>query len=80
MNQQLITRIEDLVSNGIKGVELATILATEFIQLEQIEIMGTIEELVEQGEIIEIQYVLPHMDYRIKSFYLPKGTKIEISK
>lgn len=39
-------------------------------------IMKLIEELVKEGELIEIQYNLPRMDYRNKSFLLPKGSII----
>ena len=35
-----------------------------------------LEKLIEEGEIVEICYILPHMDYRLKSIYFPKGTKV----
>jgi hypothetical protein len=31
-------------------------------------------DLIKDGEIIELEYVLPIHDYRIKSLYFPKGT------
>ena len=37
-----------------------------------------IQSLVEKGELIEIEYVVPRMNYRIKSLLFPKGTEIEI--
>jgi len=35
-----------------------------------------LNELVKNGDIIEMCYTLPQMDYRIKSLYFPKGTTI----
>lgn len=37
-----------------------------------------IEEAVRRGRLIEVEYVLPTMDYRAKSFLLPAGTRVEI--
>lgn len=74
------TRILGLISNGIKATDLVVQLVTQFISIDSVEVVKVINDLVKQGEIIEIEYTLPNMDYRIKSFYLPKGTHIEISK
>jgi hypothetical protein len=35
-----------------------------------------LDELIKNGDIIEVCYTLPQMDYRIKSLYFPKGTII----
>jgi len=35
-----------------------------------------IEQLVEEGRIKEVEYVLPALNFRAKSFLLPAGTKI----
>lgn len=35
----------------------------------------TLQFLPDTGEIIEIEYVIPHMSYRVKSLYFPIGTK-----
>lgn len=61
---------------GIKGVDLGAKLAGEFFHynLEGNVIIGILEMLVIEGRILEIEYVLPKMDYRVKSFYLPAGT------
>lgn len=73
------TRILGLVSNGIKATDLIFKLESEFTD-DLIKLEKEINNLFELREIIEIKYTLPNMDYRIKSFYLPKGTRIEISK
>jgi hypothetical protein len=43
-------------------------------QIENPDIPQTINKLVRNGDIIEVEYVLPQMEYRIKSIYFPKGT------
>lgn len=73
------TRILGLVSNGIRYTDLIFKLESEFTD-DLIKLEKEINDLVKQGEIIEIEYTLPNMDYRIKHYYLPKGTRIEISK
>jgi hypothetical protein len=35
-----------------------------------------IAELCAEGELVEVEYVLPNMTYRVKTFLLPKGTEI----
>lgn len=67
---------------GMKGVELAVELAGEFFnsQMTNDAILDVIEELVLDGSILEIEYALPSMPYRVKSFYLPKGTDISINR
>lgn len=34
-------------------------------------------DLLNTREVIEIEYILPQMDYRIKSMYFPKGTQFK---
>lgn len=82
MKQRLRNRILEIVnpSTGIKGMELATILANEFHPLTTEKILQEIFDLIKEGELIEIEYQLSTMDYRTKSFILPKGTSINISK
>jgi len=37
-----------------------------------------LQELINSGEVVEVEYTLPNMPYRIKSFLLPKGTSVNI--
>lgn len=37
-------------------------------------------KLVNEGKIVELEYELPHMDYRIKSMYFLAGTKFTLPK
>ena len=42
------------------------------------DIVQTIDSLVRRGHLVEIEYVLPSMDYRIKSFLLPADTNVTL--
>lgn len=71
----LIGKITSL--NGIK----ATALAAEpdiAIGLQEFNIPELLDELVQEKRLIEIEYALPDMDWRLKSFYLPVGTTVSI--
>lgn len=66
-------------SNGpIKNVDLALEVTKIFHKEELSGIFHVLEELVESGEIEEIEYTLASMPYRVKSIYFPKGTTIKI--
>jgi len=80
MRDIILKAIND--SQGIKNVELSLKVLSIILPLEfnTDEFHEELSYLVEEGEILEIEYTLPSMDYRIKSFYLPKGTSIHITK
>lgn len=79
--EQAIIEVIDRIQ-GCKGTELPSKLPREiFSQLENETPSDVIESLVQTGELIEVEYVLPEksgLDYRSKSFLLPKGTRITI--
>ena len=69
-------------STGIKAVQLATEIAVTMHkageQATKYDIWeDALDLLIETGEIIELEYILPDVDYRLKSIFFPKGTKIE---
>ena len=73
--QLVIDRITEL--QGCKATELAASL--ELVKVfEQFSFPELLEELINGGQIIEVAYVLPSMNYREKSFLLPVDTKIKI--
>ena len=39
-----------------------------------------IQALIDSGDLVEVEYILPSINYRIKSFLLPKGTKILLNE
>lgn len=67
-------------STGIKGVDLAVALVMEHGPANAMEMFQALKDLVENGDIIEIEYVVPHMNYRAKSIYFPKGTELMVIK
>ena len=67
---------------GCKATELPVLLR-EFLndpqcsQIYQFEIPDLIQEMVQEGMLVEVEYILPNMNYRIKSFLLPANTEIK---
>lgn len=61
---------------GCKAMEL---IASKNLNAYDFSWPDAIEEAVQRGKIIEIEYMLPNMNWRIKSFYLPGGTRIDES-
>lgn len=41
------------------------------------DLPAIIEEMVSEGKLVEVEYLLPNMNYRIKSFLLPAGTVVK---
>jgi len=62
---------------GIKAVQLVADLTPDLIDFD---IPLLLEELVSENKLIEIEYALPNMNWRLKSFYFPAGTAISIRK
>ena len=66
---------------GIKAVELVLdVLRLSNPFLDGEEYHKELESLVESGEIVELEYVLPQMGYRAKSIYFLKGTTFPIQE
>jgi len=79
VNKTLVKKlITENIGNGIKGVSLASNIAVQLnvMGVSSTEYFKILDEMVEKGEIVEIEYTTPAMPDRIKSFYLPKGSKI----
>jgi len=77
MYKEAILHVVD-AKTAVKNVDLALAVMervnpTKF-ELEKYQ--SALEELVETGEIINVDYTLESMDYRTKSIYFPKGTVI----
>lgn len=64
-------------SNGIKAIDLRSRMIIEdegqFPTIDECD--RIIQELVDSGEIVELEFIVQQMDYRIKSMYFPKGTR-----
>lgn len=73
LKQEIIDIVNE---NGpIKPTELVVKITTP---LSGICLSEVIDELVRNGDIFEVVYQLPLMNYRVKSLLFPKGTVINI--
>lgn len=64
---------------GLQGMK-ATQIATEFaVELQDFNVPELLDQMVKEGKIIEIEYTLPEMTWRCKSFYLPGGADVWIN-
>ena len=68
-------------SQGIKNVDLALKVMAEVgpgsFDKDKFEL--AVAQLIHGKEIIEVEFVLPNVDYRMKSIYFPKGTRLGIN-
>lgn len=65
---------------GIKGAVLACTvsLAAERTRCgdDSLDFVECLDILIAEKKIVEVQYVLPTMSYRVKSMFFPAGTQI----
>ena len=61
---------------GCKATELAA-NKNVAINIGQ-ELNDVIEELVEDGELKSVEYIVPNLPDRIKLFLFPKGTQVKV--
>jgi hypothetical protein len=85
MTEQII--IKNLIVAAIEGKQGCK--TTELIVIPSLiqavvemrgDFMALIQELIDEGRIIEIEYTVPNLDWRIKSFLLPAGSTIHWPK
>ena len=74
VKKELIIKIG--VLQGAKSGILISELDCEILKNSE-DLILIIEELVQEKEIVEVEYCLPNSQ-RLKSFYLPKGTEIKL--
>ena len=76
LEQEIIETVVEM--QGGKATEIIANLPETCFDNGADDIIQTIDHLVQTGHLVEVEYVLPQMDYRIKSFYLPANTKVTI--
>lgn len=77
VKQLICTMVEE--SQGCKATELVCRIAElHDEELMSFDITFLIQELVDAKELVEVEYTLPNVSYRLKSFLLPKGTEAKI--
>lgn len=72
-------------AQGLKWTDLVVkatkvLVETNPQDFRHINVNDVITSLIEDGELIEIEYVLPALSYRVKSFILPAGTIVEVKR
>lgn len=73
----LVKEVE--ICQGCKATELVSkVVAKGMVELAH-TIDSCIEELVKERRLVEVDYVLPNMGYRSKSFLLPAGSVVKVS-
>lgn len=67
---------------GINSVKLVTDVAGIINPAEvDAEIYNAIlNKLIKDKDILELEYILPDMSYRLKSIYFPKGTEFILER
>jgi hypothetical protein len=68
-----------IAKRGINSAELSAKLVTEFTGMSIREVMDSIDSVVKDNELIELEFEIPGDNYSVR-FYLPKLTKIGIRK
>lgn len=68
-------------NTGIKATELVTnvmVICRErcIVVPDTGSYFQYIDELINEGEIVELEYTLSDSDYRLRSLYFPKGTQL----
>lgn len=77
-----INDLKDLIARtvaskqGCKATELVSIPDIVMATTKDTDITNLIEQMVADGELVEVEYVLPNLQFRVKSFLLPAGTKL----
>jgi hypothetical protein len=76
LRKAIVEMVEE--EQGIKATELIPQIAIRHPELIIVlnEMPDTLEQLVHEGELVEVEYVLHTMNYKSKSWYLPKGTEV----
>jgi hypothetical protein len=79
MMQKMVEMIN--ADGPIKGSELVVRFIKRHVADPNIgayDVTILLDALVTNGEIIEIEYTVPTMNYRVKSMYFPAGSEITI--
>jgi hypothetical protein len=80
--EQLKDRIYNIIVSlqGCKATELGAKFDREMLEtLRVIDLSTVLTEMMHDKKIIEVEYELPQMSWRSKSFFLPYGTEIRIN-
>ena len=78
LENAIITLVND--RGVIKVMELLALLPKRIHKDNTSDqLLAAIAHLVDTKKLVEIEYIVPVMDYRVKSILFPGGTKINIT-
>lgn len=83
--EELKNKIVEVITEvqGCKATELVTKsqFGLDMIQgLEVHDLPTLLAELLHERRLVEVEYVLPQLNFRAKSFLLPAGVEVKINK
>jgi hypothetical protein len=70
--------ILEIVAFGIKATEIPVKLAEKDPNLISMFDPRIVQKMVDAGRLVEVEYVLPQLEFRAKSFLLPVGTVVRV--
>ncbi|MCH8860496.1 MAG: hypothetical protein IH843_05095 [Thaumarchaeota archaeon] len=77
LRKKISQRVAD--KQGCKMTELAAeIDLIEEAHNKNVNFVDEIYGMIRDGELVEVEYILPNIDYRIKSYLFPDGTDVKI--
>jgi hypothetical protein len=76
LDDYILSVVED--KGPIKNTELALSVASHMHGITGSDVTESLDRLLAANQIIEVEYVLASMDYRVKSLYFPKDTRIKV--
>jgi hypothetical protein len=83
--EELKDKIVELITEvqGCKATELVTKSQFNLDMIRALEVYDlptVLAELLHERRLIEVEYVLPQLNFRAKSFLLPAGVEVKINK
>jgi len=69
-------------TQGCKATQVLCLVENEgdmILLARDYNVVELIAELVKERKLVEVEYILPAMNYRVKSFLLPALTKVMIN-
>jgi hypothetical protein len=73
-------KITDFVGQHPGCTAIEMVVGVGFGEDFALDIPVELETLINEGSLIEVEYVLARMEYRTKSLLFPKGTSIVIAR
>lgn len=76
----LNSKITEFVGKHPGCTAIEMVVGVGFGENFTLDIPVMLETLINEGSLIEVEYVMPRMEYRVKTLLFPKGTNIVVAK